>query len=174
MSNHNYNEIPIIIKPNFYKDERGYFIETWNKSNNIWPNNDWVQDNESCSSKGVMRGFHWQMPPYEQAKLVRVIKGSVIDYAVDIRKNSPTYGKIWSVELTEENKYQFYIPRGFAHAFISLEDNTIFSYKCDNYYSKDHENSFNIDYIVEKNTVILSDKDNKAKRFNELTDNDLL
>lgn len=177
-----YSEFPKIITPKIFKDERGYFMETWNSLNHMWPSINWVQDNESCSAKNVMRGFHWQVAPYVQAKLVRVIKGEVIDFAVDIRKNSPTYGYTWSAILNEENKCQFYIPRGFAHAFISLKDNTIFSYKCDNYYSKESERSFNVNsitldtspYNINMQDIILSDKDFNAKHFSDLNDNDLI
>ncbi len=125
-----------IILPKYFRDGRGYFVETYNaeryKAAGITA--DFVQDNESCSSKGVVRGLHWQAAPHTQAKLVRVIRGAVWDVAVDIRKGSPTFGKYVSETLTAENGKQFYIPRGFAHGFIVLKDNTLFSYKCDNLY----------------------------------------
>jgi len=125
-----------IIEPRLFGDSRGWFCEQYNaeryKAAGI--NADFVQDNESCSSKGVVRGLHWQSGAHCQAKLVRVIRGAVWDVAVDIRKGSPTYGQHVSVVLTGENKKQFFIPRGFAHGFIVLEDNTLFSYKCDNLY----------------------------------------
>lgn len=130
-----------IIKPDYYRDARGYFCETYNEKryNDAGITAKFVQDNESCSSKGVVRGLHWQAGAYAQAKLVRVLKGSVIDIAVDIRKDSPTFGKHISVKLTAEKGEQFFIPRGFAHGFIVLEDNTVFSYKCDNLYNKEME-----------------------------------
>lgn len=125
-----------IIVPKVFRDGRGYFVETYNaaryKAAGIPA--DFVQDNESCSSKGVVRGLHWQAAPHTQAKLMRVIRGAVFDVAVDIRKGSPTFGKHVSVTLTAENGRQLYIPRGFAHGFIVLEDNTLFSYKCDSFY----------------------------------------
>lgn len=125
-----------IIEPDVFGDERGWFCETYNaeRYRGAGIENVFVQDNESFSSKGVVRGLHWQTAPHTQAKLVRVIKGAVWDVAVDIRKGSPTYGKHIAVTLTGENRKQFYIPRGFAHGFIVLEDNTLFSYKCDNFY----------------------------------------
>ncbi len=125
-----------IIIPKFIRDGRGYFVEQYNaeryKAAGIMA--DFVQDNESCSAKGVVRGLHWQAVPHTQAKLVRVIRGAVWDVAVDIRKGSPTFGRYVAVTLSAENGKQFYIPRGFAHGFIVLEDNTLFSYKCDNLY----------------------------------------
>ena len=125
-----------IIEPQVFGDSRGWFVEQYNaeryKAAGITA--DFVQDNESFSSKGVVRGLHWQAAPHTQAKLVRVIRGSVWDVAVDIRKGSPTFGKHVAVTLTGENKKQFFIPRGFAHGFIVLEDDTLFSYKCDNLY----------------------------------------
>ena len=128
-----------IIEPDVFGDARGWFVEQYNsaryKAAGITA--DFVQDNESFSSKGVVRGLHWQATPHTQAKLVRVIRGAVWDVAVDIRKGSPTFGKHVSVVLTGENKKQFFIPRGFAHGFIVLEDNTLFSYKCDNLYCKE-------------------------------------
>ena len=131
-------EIPGVklVVPRIFRDGRGYFVETYNaeryKAAGIMA--DFVQDNESCSSKGVVRGLHWQAAPHTQAKLVRVIRGAVWDVAVDIRKGSPTFGRSVCATLTAENGLQLYIPRGFAHGFIVLEDNTLFSYKCDNFY----------------------------------------
>ncbi len=126
-----------IVEPQIFGDSRGWFVEQYNaaryKAAGI--DADFVQDNESFSSKGVVRGLHWQAAPHTQAKLVRVIRGAVWDVAVDIRKGSPTFGKHVAVTLTGENKKQFYIPRGFAHGFIVLEDDTLFSYKCDNLYA---------------------------------------
>ena len=133
----------LIIKPDVFKDDRGYFYESYNKERFAKAGlmMDFVQDNESKSDKGVLRGLHFQKPPFAQGKLVRVIKGSVMDVAVDLRKDSPTYGKWESVVLTEENKLQFWIPEGFAHGFVALEDNTIFNYKCTNVYNKESEGS---------------------------------
>ncbi len=168
-------EGPLLIKPRIFKDERGYFFESYNETNYISAglNLKFVQDNESCSSKNVLRGLHFQNPPFAQGKLVRVIKGSVIDIAVDIRKNSPTYGEHIKVELSEDNKYQFWIPPGFAHGFLSLSDETIFSYKCTNLYNKESEGgiiwndpNLNIDWGT--NHPIVSEKDLILSSFNEL------
>ena len=130
-----------IVEPDVFKDARGYFCETYNagryKAAGITA--DFVQDNESFSSKGVVRGLHWQAGEHSQAKLVRVVRGAAWDVAVDIRKGSPTFGKYVSAVLTGENMRQFFIPRGFAHGFVVLEDNTLFSYKCDNLYCKESE-----------------------------------
>ena len=125
-----------VIEPDVFGDSRGYFVEQYNRARyrDAGVDAEFVQDNESLSSKGVVRGLHWQAGEHAQAKLVRVIRGAVWDVAVDIRKGSPTYGRHASVVLTGENKKQFFIPRGFAHGFIVLEDNTLFSYKCDNLY----------------------------------------
>ena len=131
----------IVIKPKVFEDERGYFFESYNKDSfhKEGLKMEFVQDNQSLSQKGVLRGLHFQNPPHSQGKLVRVITGSVLDVAVDIRKNSPTYGKWHSVELTEKNKLMFYVPQGFAHGFLTLENNTIFSYKCTDVYNKASE-----------------------------------
>lgn len=130
-----------VIIPRVFRDARGYFLETYNaeryKAAGIMA--DFVQDNESFSARGVVRGLHWQAAPYTQAKLVRVIHGAVWDVAVDIRKGSPTYGQYVSEVLTGENGHQFFIPRGFAHGFVVLEDQTLFSYKCDNFYHPESE-----------------------------------
>ena len=128
-----------IIEPDVFGDERGWFCETYNaeRYRKAGIDNIFVQDNESFSSKGVVRGLHWQAAPHTQAKLVRVIRGAVWDVAVDIRNGSPTFGKHIAVTLSEENRKQFYIPRGFAHGFIVLKDNTLFSYKCDNLYCRE-------------------------------------
>ena len=125
-----------IIEPRLFKDDRGYFFESFSQRefNEKIRKVNFVQDNESKSGYGVLRGLHFQMPPYAQSKLVRVIKGAVLDVAVDIRKGSPTFGKYVSVELTEDNHRQFFIPRGFAHGFSVLTDEVIFQYKCDNFY----------------------------------------
>ena len=164
----------VIIEPKVFKDDRGYFFESYNKKglkdNGI--DVDFVQDNQSLSQKGVLRGLHFQNPPYAQAKLVSVIKGSVLDVAVDIRKDSKTYGDYVAVELSGENKKMFFIPEGFAHGFLTLENDTIFSYKCSNFYNKESEGSLlwndanlNINWGIE--APILSGKDNIAQAFNQ-------
>ena len=137
----------MIIEPKIFGDDRGYFFESWNKANYeaAGINCNWVQDNESRSRFGVLRGLHYQAAPYTQAKLVRVILGSVLDVAVDIRKGSPTYLQWEAVELSEENKRQFYIPRGFAHGFVTLTDDVVFCYKVDNLYSKESDRSIRFD-----------------------------
>lgn len=158
-----------IIEPQIFKDQRGYFLETFNQKKFqelTGKTVDFVQDNESLSSKGVLRGLHYQTGIFAQAKLVRVIKGKVLDVAVDLRKDSPTFGQHFSIELSEENKLQLYIPRGFAHGFIVLEEDTLFSYKCDNFYNKASESgiiyndsTLNIDWILNQDQLIVSDKD---------------
>ena len=162
----------LIIKPDVFKDERGYFFESYNKERFAKEGltMDFVQDNESKSSKSVLRGLHFQKPPYAQGKLVRVVKGSVMDVAVDLRKDSPTYGKWESVVLSEDNKLQFWIPEGFAHGFVTLEDETVFNYKCTNIYNKESEGSLlwndpdiNIDWNIEN--PILSEKDKVSPLF---------
>jgi len=145
----------LVIKPNIFGDNRGHFFESWSKEsfakNGL--NLDFVQDNQSLSSKGVLRGLHFQNPPFAQGKLVRVIKGAVLDVVVDIRKESSTYGKHFSIELNEENKTICWIPPGFAHGFVTLEDDTIFTYKCTGVYNSASEeallwsdNDLNIDW----------------------------
>jgi len=168
-------EGPLLIKPRIFKDERGYFFESYNETNysSAGLNFKFVQDNESCSSKNVLRGLHFQNPPFAQGKLVRVIKGSVIDIAVDIRKNSPTYGEHIKVELSEDNKYQFWIPPGFAHGFLSLSDETIFTYKCTNVYNKESEggiiwNDPDLKIDWETNNPLVSEKDLILTAFNNL------
>lgn len=156
----------LIIKPKVFADARGYFFESYNedvfKKHGI--NAHFMQDNQSLSSSNVLRGLHFQAPPFDQGKLVRVITGAVLDVAVDIRKGSPTYGKHVALELNEENKTMFYIPPGFAHGFLTLRDNTIFSYKCTNVYNKESEGcvlwndaSLGIDWNCEN--PVLSEKD---------------
>lgn len=158
------------IQPSVFEDSRGYFSETFRADllNQMGVNFDFVQDNESMSNKGVLRGLHFQAPPFEQGKLVRVIKGSVLDVAVDIRKGSSTYGQHVSIVLSGQNKKQFWIPPGFAHGFLVLEDQTIFSYKCTNYYNKESEGAVSwndpqlkIDWNI--TDPILSDKDKLAE-----------
>lgn len=136
-----------IIEPDVFNDGRGYFVESYNAERYALAGikQVFVQDNESKSQKGVVRGLHWQTGAAAQAKLVRVVSGAVLDVAVDLRKDSPTYGQHFSIELTGDNKRQFLIPRGFAHGFIVLEDNTIFSYKCDNVYDKSAERGMRFD-----------------------------
>ncbi len=131
----------LIIKPKIFSDSRGYFFETYNKLafQQAGISAEFVQDNQSCSKKGTLRGLHYQADPYAQGKLVRVISGSVLDIAVDIRKNSKTYGKHFLIELTAYNQLQFWLPPGMAHGFIALEDDTIFCYKCTNTYNKESE-----------------------------------
>jgi len=158
-----------VLEPKVFQDRRGYFLESYNQkifNKLIEQKINFVQDNESFSTKGVLRGIHYQTGNFAQAKLVRVIKGKVLDIAVDIRKNSLTFGQYETVELSEENKKQFFIPRGFAHGFIVLSDTAIFSYKCDNYYNKESEGgilfsdpTLNIDWRLPKNQLIVSDKD---------------
>lgn len=163
----------LIIQPNVFKDARGYFYESYNKKlfHQHGIKDEFVQDNQSLSQKNVVRGLHFQHPPFAQAKLVRVIKGAVLDVVVDIRKNSPTYGKSFCIELTEDNFLMLYIPVGFAHGFATLEDNTIFSYKCSNFYNKASEDTIlwndptlNIDWKIQN--PLLSEKDKAGKLFN--------
>ena len=160
----------VIIEPKIFKDARGYFFESFSKRDfdEQVAKVDFVQDNESCSTYGVMRGLHFQRPPYAQAKLVRCVKGAVLDVAVDIRKGSPTYGQHVAVELTEDNHRQFFIPRGFAHGFAVLSDIAIFQYKCDNYYHPEADGgisildkSLAIDWKIDSSKAILSEKDTR-------------
>lgn len=165
-----------ILEPRVFGDDRGYFFESFNSATFqklIGKEVEFVQDNQSMSGKNIVRGLHFQNPPYEQGKLVRVIKGKVIDVAVDIRKDSPTYGDYVSVELSGENNRMFWIPPGFAHGFSSLEEGTIFSYKCTNYYNKESEGSvawmdpeLNIDWQVEN--PVISEKDKESPLLSEL------
>jgi dTDP-4-dehydrorhamnose 3,5-epimerase len=163
-----------IIQPKVFEDERGYFYESYSKAefekNGIYA--DFVQDNQSLSQKGVLRGLHFQNPPFAQGKLVRAIKGSILDVAVDIRKASPTYGQHFDIELNETNKTMLWIPPGFAHGFLTLEDNTIFSYKCSNIYNKASEDcilwndpTLSINWKIDAPT--LSEKDKQGKLFND-------
>jgi len=148
----------LLIYPDLHEDERGYFYEVFNeKEFNEKTNNKYdfhaLQENESKSRRGVFRGLHFQKAPYEQAKLVRVLKGRVVDFAVDIRKDSPTFGKCVFANLTEENKRQFFIPRGFAHGFYVFSDEAVFEYKCDNYYNKESEGGIRWD---DENITVLN------------------
>lgn len=159
---------PVIIEPRIFRDDRGYFFESFSQRefDEKVCKTVFVQDNESKSSYGVLRGLHFQKPPYAQSKLVRVVKGAVLDVAVDIRKGSPTFGKHVAVELTEDNHRQLFIPRGFAHGFSVLTDEVIFQYKCDNFYAPQSEGSIawddpalGIDWYIPFDKVILSEKD---------------
>lgn len=158
----------VIIEPRVFKDARGYFFESFSqrefedKVRKI----DFVQDNESMSSYGVMRGLHFQRSPFTQSKLVRCVKGAVLDVAVDIRKGSPTYGRHIAVELTEENHRQFFVPRGFAHGFAVLSETAVFQYKCDNFYAPQADGgisiadeSLGIDWKIPADKILLSEKD---------------
>lgn len=163
----------LIIEPKIFGDDRGYFFESFNEERFLAEtgvNTRFVQDNESKSKRGVLRGLHFQKPPYAQSKLVRVVKGRVLDVAVDIRKGSPTYGKYVAVELSEDNHRQFFLPRGMAHGFVVLSDEAIFQYKCDNLYHPESEGSvawndpeIGIDWGIDAASVILSEKDKLNK-----------
>lgn len=166
----------VIIEPRIFKDARGYFFESYSqrefdeKIGKI----DFCQDNESMSSYGVMRGLHFQRPPFTQSKLVRCVKGRVLDVAVDIRKGSPTYGKHVAVELTEDNNRQFFVPRGFAHGFAVLSDVAVFQYKCDNFYHPEADggisildDSLGIDWRIPTDKAILSEKDTKHEMLKD-------
>ena len=160
----------VIIEPKVFKDARGYFFESFSQrefEQKVRRVN-FVQDNESMSSYGVMRGLHFQRPPYSQSKLVRCVKGRVLDVAVDIRKGSPTYGKHVAVELTEDNHRQFFVPRGFAHGFAVLSETAVFQYKCDNFYAPEadggisiKDESLGIDWQIPTESALLSEKDLK-------------
>lgn len=169
-----------IIEPKIFEDSRGYFYEVWKSADfdkNIGYHVDFIQDNESKSSYGVLRGLHFQRGEWSQAKLVRVLKGKVLDVAVDLRKDSPTCGKYVMVELSEENKRQLFIPRGFAHGFLVLSEEAIFTYKVDNVYAPQSEQSLmwndktvGIEWPIKENELIISEKDaNHALPFNEIT-----
>lgn len=161
----------LIIEPKVFGDARGYFLESFNAkefAEKTGLNINFVQDNESMSSYGVMRGLHFQRPPFTQSKLVRCVKGAVLDVAVDIRKGSPTYGKHVAVELTEENHRQFFVPRGFAHGFAVLSETAVFQYKCDNFYAPQADGgisildgSLGIDWRIPTDKALLSEKDTK-------------
>lgn len=175
-------EIPdvVIIEPKVHGDQRGYFVETYRRDKLeefLGFNVAFCQDNESKSKKGVLRGLHYQLPPHAQTKLVRVIKGRVLDVAVDIREGSPTFGKYVAVELSEENKKQLFVPRGFAHGFLVLEDDTIFAYKVDSYYSPECDRGIayddpdiGIQWPLPKERLLLSEKDTKQPKLNETND----
>ena len=165
-----------IIEPLVFEDNRGYFYESWHKEKyaDVGLDINFVQDNESRSVRGVIRGLHYQLYPCAQAKLVRVVSGAVYDVALDIRKNSPTFMKWFGVELSSNNKKQLFIPHGFAHGFSVLSETAIFSYKCDNPYSKEHERAIhfndpllNIDWHIDKSEQMVSDRDKLAPLFRE-------
>lgn len=165
-----------IIEPTVFGDDRGYFLESYNQKNfeEAVGKTSFVQDNESKSSKGVLRGLHFQKPPFAQAKLVRCIQGSVLDIALDIRKGSPTYGMHLAVELSCENKRQLFVPRGFAHGFLVLSDYAIFSYKVDNVYAPDYDSGIswndpmlNIPWGMDKSKILVSKKDSKLPFFSD-------
>ena len=170
----------VIIEPQVHRDERGYFVETFRKDKLeqfLGYKINFCQDNESKSAKGVLRGVHYQLPPYSQTKLVRVIQGRVLDVAVDIRKGSPTFGKHVAIELSGENKKQIFIPRGFAHLFVVLEDDTVFAYKVDNYYSPEcdrgilfSDEALGIDWILNQDELNLSAKDKVQPKLSETND----
>ena len=166
----------VIIEPRIFKDDRGYFYESFSQREfeEKVCHTTFVQDNQSKSSYGVLRGLHFQKPPYCQSKLVRCIKGAVLDVAVDIRKGSPTFGKYVAVELSEENHRQFFIPSGFAHGFAVLTEEAVFQYKCDNFYCKESEGAIAwndpqlaIDLKIPADRVLLSEKDMLNKNINE-------
>lgn len=170
----------VIIEPTVHGDDRGYFVETFREDKLeafLGYKINFCQDNESKSSRGVLRGLHYQLAPDAQTKLVRVIQGSVLDVAVDIRKGSPTFGKYVAVELTAENKKQILVPRGFAHGFVVLEDDTVFAYKVDSYYSPENDRGIafddielNIDWQVPHEELNLSAKDTTQPKLNETND----
>lgn len=157
-----------VFEPIVFQDSRGYFFESYSQKNfsalNI--NSQFVQDNESCSQYGVIRGLHYQLNPYAQAKLIRVLQGKILDVVVDVRKGSPTFGRVFSLELSEDNKKQLYIPAGFAHGFSVLSDKAIVFYKCDQFYNKESEGgiryddpALNIDWMIPADKAIVSEKD---------------
>jgi len=170
----------VIVEPKVHGDARGYFVETFREDKLqefLGYKINFCQDNESKSSYGVLRGLHYQLPPHAQTKLVRVIQGRVLDVAVDIRKGSPTFGKHVAVELNAENKRQLLVPRGFAHGFVVLEDNTVFAYKVDSYYSPEcdrgiafDDSDINIDWQVPHEKLNLSAKDKVQPKLNETVD----
>lgn len=166
-----------VLEPTLFRDDRGYFFESYNKQKfdaAIGQNVDFIQDNQAFSTYGVLRGLHFQTGDFAQAKLVQVLQGKVLDIAVDIRKDSATYGEYVAVELSDENKLQLFIPRGFAHAYLVLSETALFFYKVDNKYSKEHEGGIiwndpdlNIDWNMPENDIKLSDKDKQLKLFKD-------
>lgn len=167
----------IIIEPTVFKDQRGYFLESFNSKEltSVIGKIDFVQDNESKSTYGVLRGLHFQYPPYTQAKLVRCVLGKILDVAVDLRKDSLTFGKHLTIELSEDDKRQLFIPKGFAHGFIVLSDEAVFAYKVDNYYASTHDSGiawndpfFDIDWKVPLDDILLSQKDKELQLLSEM------
>lgn len=166
-----------VIHDTVFADQRGYFFESFNQQkfeSLTGLNVSFVQDNQSKSSRGVLRGMHYQLGVHSQAKLVRVLEGSVLDVVVDLRKDSPSFGQSFSIELTAENNKQLFVPRGFAHGFVVLSETAVFFYKCDNFYNKESEGGFiyndqslNIDWTISENEVLLSDKDKILPSFDE-------
>ena len=170
----NHIEGLLVIKPDVFEDQRGYFFESYNeeKLRRLGIDVKFVQDNESKSGKGVLRGLHFQVPPYEQGKLVRVVKGAVLDVAVDLRRSSPTYGQWASIQLSEKNKWMYWIPAGFAHGFLTLEEETVFFYKCTQVYNKESErgifwNDPGLGIKWGTDQPLVSEKDKSAGRFRE-------
>ena len=158
----------LVFEPNVFEDDRGYFFESYNEKIFLEAGIDcrWVQDNQSSSTIGVIRGLHYQLPPFAQSKLVRVLKGKILDVVVDIRKNSPTYGKVYYEKLSAKNKKQLFIPKGFAHGFSVLSEKAEVLYKCDGFYNKESEagiiyndTELNIDWMIPEEAAIVSDKD---------------
>ena len=170
----------VIVEPKVHGDHRGYFVETYRQDKLeefLGYRVNFCQDNESKSKRGVLRGLHYQLPPFAQTKLVRVIRGSVLDVAVDIRRGSPTFGRYVAVELSSENKRQLFIPRGFAHGFLVLEEDTIFAYKVDSYYAPECDRGIayddpqiGIEWPLPKEELLLSDKDTRQPKLNETDD----
>jgi dTDP-4-dehydrorhamnose 3,5-epimerase len=170
----------LLIQPRVFEDSRGYFFESFNEAVfrlGTGLNVTFVQDNESMSNKGTVRGLHFQVPPKAQAKLIRVVQGAILDVAVDLRKSSPTFGKHIMVELSADNKNQLFIPEGFAHGFVVMKDNTIVNYKCNNYYSPDAERclsifdkTLNIQWPIIENEMVISEKDQKGLDWSACSD----
>ena len=167
----------VIIEPQVFGDSRGYFMETYQKEKYATAGIDvtFVQDNESMSRYGVVRGLHYQAEPFAQAKLIRVVSGCVLDVAVDIRKDSPTFGKVFTLELSSENKLQLFLPHGIAHGFAVLSETAVFTYKCDNFYAPQYEHTIryddpilSIDWKIPIDSRIVSDKDKKGVAFVEI------
>lgn len=166
----------LVLEPKVIGDERGYFFESYNKNtlNELGLLFDFIQDNEAKSAKKIFRGFHYQLPPFAQTKLVRVIAGAVIDMVIDIRPHSRTYGKTFQIELSSSNKLQFLVPKGFAHGYLSLEDDTVFAYKVDQFYNRLHEKgisyqdeNLNFEWPFDSKELITSEKDTLNPRFGE-------
>lgn len=170
----------VIIKPQIFEDERGYFFESYNKSKlpDFLSKIDFIQDNQSKSSYGTIRGLHYQLAPYAQAKLIRVLEGEILDVVVDLRRNSPTYGKSYEIKLSESNKEQLFVPKGFAHGFSVLSNSATVLYKTDSFYKKESERginfkdeNLNIDWKVDLNKAIISTKDKVLPSFNQAESN---